>query len=254
MTDQRILVPFFLDEPMPGLLPPGEGSYKICRPSLPEGTTLERVAAREQATAAAVEAAAAAGGRPVVVAGDCLVSLGTLAGLQAAGIRPHLVWFDAHGDFNTPDTSPSGFLGGMPLAIAAGAGDRTIAAALGLEAVPETRLTLVGARDLDPDEETALGASAVTVVADVTALLDRPVPVGPLYVHFDTDLVDPGEAPAMNYPAPGGPSAATVARVFSHLAASGRVAAASLSAWNPRLDPTGECRRLLLGCFEAVLG
>ncbi|NIS82127.1 MAG: hypothetical protein GTO14_18395 [Anaerolineales bacterium] len=69
------------------------------------------------------------------IAGDCCTTIGVLAGLQRADVSPLLVWFDAHGDFNTWDTTPSGFLGGMPLAMLAGIGDQTMPEAVGLRSI-----------------------------------------------------------------------------------------------------------------------
>ena len=67
------------------------------------------------------------GDRPVSFAGDCCTTLGVVAGLQRADLNPTLIWLDAHGDFNTWETSPSGFLGGMPLAMMVGRGEQTMA-------------------------------------------------------------------------------------------------------------------------------
>src|SRR5512136_997268 len=80
------------------------------------------------------------GDRPVSLAGDCCTPLGVLAGLQQAGLVPVLLWLDAHGDFNTWETTPSGFLGGMPLAMLVGRGDQTMAQAVGLRPLPESRV------------------------------------------------------------------------------------------------------------------
>src|SRR5690606_8729880 len=135
-----------------------------------------------------VEKTASAGDRPVSVAGDCCAAVPVLAGLRAAGIEPHLVWIDAHGDFNTPETSRSQFLGGMPLAMIAGRGPRWMAEAVGLSPLPEERIWLIDARVLDPLERAALDASAVrrTGVAGLASLrLD-----GPVLVHIDMDVLD----------------------------------------------------------------
>ena len=171
---------------------------------------------------------------PVVYAGDCVSIIGVLAGLARRDVHPTLVFFDAHGDFHTWDTTPSQFIGGMPLAMVTGRGEQTIMEGAGLTPLPDDRIVLVDARDLDPGEDTAVDASAITVTS-TESVMDAIPSDGPLYVHVDLDVVDPSEMPAMNYPAPGGPSLATVAEAVAALAGTGRVVAFSLSSWNPAL-------------------
>ncbi len=192
------------------------------------------------------------GRRPVSIAGDCLSAIGVLAGLVRAGFDPFLIWFDAHGDFNTRETSPSGFLGGMPLAMIAGRGDQSIIQAVGLKPLSESRIILSDARDLDPGEKASLRSSAVSHLSDPRDLLRRPLPHGPLYVHLDTDVITPGEAPAQNYPAQGGLSVAELGAVFRRLAASGRIAAVSLSSWNPKLQQSELSQESSLSLLEAL--
>lgn len=111
----------------------------------------------------AVRRARAGGALPFIVGGDCLISLGAVGGLD--GAAPGVVWIDAHGDFNTPETTPSGYLGGMPLAALAGRCLPALATAAGLQTpIPEECIVLLGARDLDPPEQAALAASQVTVL------------------------------------------------------------------------------------------
>jgi arginase len=145
-----------------------------------------------------------------------------------------LIWFDAHGDFNTAETSPSGFFGGMPLAMLTGRGEQTIVDGAGLTPLPDERVILVDGRDLDPGEDEAIAASGITVTS-VDQLAHSLPPGGPLYVHVDGDVVNPGEMPAMNYPAAGGPSLEAVRMAMIHLATTGRVLAFSISSWNPEL-------------------
>ncbi len=171
---------------------------------------------------------------PVVYAGDCVSIIGVLAGLQRKGVYPTLIFFDAHGDFNTWETTPSGFLGGMPLAMVSGRGEQTIVEGAGLEPLPGERLVLVDGRALDPGEDRAVAESGITHTT-VDELAHSLPPAGPLYVHVDGDVVDPGEMPAMNYPAADGPSLHAVRMAMIHLAATDRVAAFSISSWNPEL-------------------
>jgi arginase len=225
-----IVSPFFMGEPLAGLDVPRP--HDLVRPRLPAGTPQERMALLYAALADAV--AAVSDARPVVVAGDCVASIGVLAGLQRRGLDPALLWFDAHGDFHTWETTQSGFLGGMPLAMIVGRGEQTIVEATGCRPLVEDRVALVGARDLDHGEDTAIAASGMTTCRP-WELLDAELPAGPLYVHVDLDVVDPADMPAQNYPAAGGPRLDEVERVLRHLSATGRVAGASFSTWNPAL-------------------
>jgi arginase len=168
-----------------------------------------------------------------VISGDCSTALGTMAGLQHAGLDPAVVWFDAHADVQTLETTTSGYLGGLPLRILAGYRPELIAQGLRLRPVPEDRITLVGARDLDPPEVDYLAGAAIGR-AEVATLTPAAVPDGPLYVHIDVDVIDPGALPGLRYPAPGGPSAAEVAAALGALLATGRVAAVGLACtWHP---------------------
>ena len=239
MQNSFILTPYFLDEPRPGLRPSAKPAWDVNEPELPPGKRLERMAALYHPLRDFVAGAVRRGERPVSIGGDCCTSLGFLAGLQLGGLEPTLIWLDAHGDFNTWDTTPSGFLGGMPLAMLAGRGEQTIVEDVGLQVLPEDRIILSDARDLDPGEREALEGSAVRHVPHAEALLHMQLPEGSLYVHFDADIINPEEAPAMSYLAPGGPSASLLGQVFRRFAESGRLAAVSVSAWNPELDRDG---------------
>jgi arginase family enzyme len=150
-----------------------------------------------------VDDALAAGDTPVLLAADCSVSATTLPAVSRNRPDARILWLDAHGDYNTPETTGGGYLGGMCLAAATGEWD----AGLGDAAVPAERVVLAGVRDLDPGERellerspaTVIGASPVeTLVAAKNALEGAPV-----FVHLDLDVMDPEHFPAA-VPAPGG--------------------------------------------------
>lgn len=227
-----IAVPYHLDEHLPGLdfvLPPD----RVVTADLPGGDMWERLAARESAVAEAVSAVVADGGCPVVVSGDCFAALGVVAGLQAAGQTVGIVWFDAHGDVQTPETTASGYLAGMPLRLLTGYRPELIAGRLGLRPVPEEHIVLAGARDLDPPEVRYLATSAIRQ-RDVADLAAADLPGLPLYVHVDLDVLDPVDAPGLRFPTPGGPSAGQLAGALRMLLATGRVAAVTLGCtWYP---------------------
>jgi len=148
-----------------------------------------------------VDDALAAGRLPVLLASDCAIGLTTLPAVARHRLDARFLWLDAHGDFNTPGTTASGFLGGMALAGACGLWDAGLA-----EPVDPARVVLAGARDLDGPEREALERSEVTVIgASLETLvytqnaLDR----APVFVHLDLDVLDPEFFPAW-MPAPGG--------------------------------------------------
>ena len=148
-----------------------------------------------------VEDALAAGAMPVLCAGDCSIALATLPALARARPRARVLWLDAHGDFNTPATTGSGFLGGMALSGACGQWPT------GFEGTIEPeRVVLAGVRDLDGRERDLLERSSVTVVGaslETLVYVQNALDRAPVYVHLDLDVLDPASFPAL-FPAPGG--------------------------------------------------
>jgi arginase family enzyme len=149
-----------------------------------------------------VDDALAAGTFPLLVAGDCGIALTTLAAVHRHRPDAHVLWLDAHGDFNTPETTGSGFLGGMGLAGAVGLWD----AGLGLEPFPADQVIIAGVRDLDGQERELLEKSAVTAVGaglDTLVAVQNTLDRAPVYIHLDVDVLDPDYMPAQ-FPSPGG--------------------------------------------------
>lgn len=136
-------------------------------------------------------------GFPVLVACDCTLALATLPALARARPDAWVLWIDAHGDFNSPDTTTSGYLAGMALAGACGIWET----GMGIGPHP-SRVVLCGARALDPDERNLLDASAVRRVPPERA--GALVRGKPLYVHLDLDVLDPSVLPGSAFPVPGG--------------------------------------------------
>ena len=253
MVPRFILTPFFLDQPLPGLESLLYPEWIVNKPLLPDDKPQARMVELYKPLAQLVTTVLNSGELPVSVAGDCCSSIGILAGLQQAGVDPTLVWFDAHGDFNTWETTPSGFLGGMPLAMLVGKGEQTIMVGVGTGVLGEEQVVLSDARDLDPREREAVAGSSVVHLKNVQDLLEYQPPPGPIWVHFDTDVIDPVEAPAMNYPAPGGPGVDDLREVFSYLAATGQVTAVSISTWNPELDQDGTSQAVSVGLLMELI-
>ncbi len=221
-----IAVPFHLDEHRPDLGLPLAADRTI-EPVLPAGTGWERMAALYEEVAGAVAADVGAGRVPVVVSADCTTALGVVAGLQRAGRDPRVVWFDAHGDVQAPETSASGYLGGFPLRQLTGGSERTLPELLGLRPVAEHDVLLVDARDLDPPEVEFLAGSAIRRVP-VGEVGER-LPDAPVYLHVDVDVVDPRDVPGLLFPAPDGPRLAEVAAAVRSVVAAGGVAAVGIA-------------------------
>ena len=176
------------------------------------------------------------GGFPVGLLANCSALMGMLGGLQHSGptsrpLRVGLVFIDAHGDFNTPETTLSGMLGGMPVAVSAGLGLTRLRVKSGLDpALPEGHIVLAGVRDLDPLEKDLLDRSAVErlSVEDIKmrpAAVDRQMErlsslTDVIYVHVDMDVLDPPEVAGHPLTVPGGPTslelAAALTRIFRH--------------------------------------
>ncbi len=244
-----LVTPYFFDVYDPGLkaaVAPGV-SFQENDPGGVKGRAPEYLARLHQPIAEFVKQSVLRNELPVSIAGDCGAALPVMSGLQRAGLDPVLVWLDAHADFNTLATSPSGFLGGMPLAMMVGRGDLSIPEKTGQTAVREDDVWLIDARDLDPLEAKALAASNVNR-ADLGALgtlvFDRPV-----HLHIDNDIIDAKEVPANNYPVADGPSLADTIEKCLEFALQNHICALSLSGWNGQLDADGKtgraCAKLL---------
>lgn len=247
-----IAAPYFLDEFLQDLdlvLRPDEVISATVSQAGQAGEW-DRLAAVCEPVASAVASASRNGGRPVVSCGDCCAALGIVAGLQAARGPVGIVWFDAHGDVQTPETTTSGFLGGMPLRLLTGHRPELIAERLGLRPVPEEHIVLVGARDLDPPEVSYLDAAPI-VCREVSGLTTADLPDVPLYVHVDLDVLDPADVPGLRYPAPGGPAPAQLAGSLRMLLATGRVAAVGLACtWYPGHGAASRVEPILAPLFS----
>ena len=195
------------------------------------------------AVAEAVRDARSASAFPVILSGNCSTAIGTLAALADAD--PAVVWLDAHADFNTPETTRSGFLDGMALALATGRCWRHMAATIrGFRPIPESRVCLIGTRDVDPAEAALLDASACTVLpphdlpARLSATLDTlRRKAETVYLHVDLDVLDPSEARANAFAAPAGLRLSQLTDVISALRHHFHLGALALTAYDPSCDP-----------------
>lgn len=203
---------------------------------------------------------------PLVLAGNCLTSVGIVAGL---GRDVGVVWLDAHADFNTPDTSLSGFADGMGLAILTGAGWQALRELIpGYRVVPEENVVLAGVRDVDPPERDRLDSSAIEVLAPIEAAerLDAALDllherVSDVHLHLDLDVLDPSAGRANEYASPGGLSADEVERVVAAVGERCALRSAALTAYDPAADqdgripaPAGRFMERIAAAAQARLG
>ncbi|MFI6178861.1 arginase family protein [Nonomuraea sp. NPDC051191] len=250
-----LYVPYHLDEHQPDLNVPLPGGVPVAEfaVELPGADVWSRLGRLYDAVATTVERAVRAGERPVVVSGDCTVSIGMTAGLQRAGLDPSIVWIDAHGDLQTPETTTSGYLGGMALRFLLGYRPRDVAGRLALRPPPEDRVLLVDARDLDPPEAGYLASSGVTR-AGLDEVTSESLPPGPLLLNLDLDVLDPSCLPGLRYPAAGGPDVPALLRAVRVVLGSGRLAALNLACtWHPGRDDPGGVRERLVAAILADL-
>ncbi len=253
MKNQFLLTPFFLDQPR-AFESLSQSDWIVNTPGLTERDVQPRMSQIHEALAQHIAHTLKRGARPISVMGDCCGTIGVVAGLQRTGQDFVLLWLDAHGDFNTWETTPSGFLGGMPLAMLVGRGEQTMPLAVQLQTLNEERVVLCDARDLDPGEKIGLENSRVHHILDARELLKSEILNAPLYIHFDTDIVNPLDAPAQSYATAGGPSAQELRDIFRALAQSKNIVAVSMCAWNPNLDADGKTRAVSMELLRVLIG
>jgi len=163
-------------------------------------------------TARAVSRARSRRRFPLVLSGGCLTAVGVVAGLQRTGGSLSILWIDAHGDFNTPESSPSGYWDGMSLAAVCGRSLAGVHRRLEVRSIPYRRIVHIGARALDPAEKQDFKRlSLLQLPADAGGNPETVEQLGKalggtrnFYLHVDLDGLDPADAPAVNFPEPDG--------------------------------------------------
>lgn len=198
------------------------------------------------AVAEAVETAVTAGQLPVVLGGDCMLSLGINAGLQRSipNKPTGVAWFDAHGDFNTPEISETGFLPGMPLACLTGYGLESLRTDLPLKPIDENHVIMLGVRDLDPKEKELLNSTPVSYLNPEDVQNGRTEivaeyhfqDVDEVYLHLDVDVLDPSVVPGTDYLTPDGLTLETMIEAIAIVKTEKPLAAVALTALNPEVE------------------
>jgi arginase len=218
-----------------------------------EGRTALNIGRLGADTARLVAMARRNGDGALVLAGDDTAAIGVVSGLKqaaGAGVAIGVVWVDAHGDFNTPETSFSGILAGMPVAIMAGLAGPLWRDAAGLATpVATEHIILAGTRELDEKEEALIRSTDVRVVPaselcdgdDFAQAIDRLVRCcAQLYLHVDLDVLDPRFVPSASTPSANGLSVEELVTTMAKVLQTGKVAAVAISSLNPGAGARGE--------------
>ena len=208
---------------------------------------------------------ARAGNFPLVLGGDHSIAMGTVAGLLDARDDVGVLWIDAHGDINTPATSPSGNVHGMPVAALLGQGGLGARLGWDVRRIRPERVVLFGTRTLDPGEQrlirelgirmfTMTEIDQVGVKAAVGEAIERLRGPGGIHVSLDMDAVDPLEAPGVGTPWPGGLTYREAHLAMELLAATGEVCAMEVVEVNPIHDHENRTAKLAAELIQSALG
>ncbi len=202
-----------------------------------------------------------AGAFPFVLGGNCGGVLGSLGGLPEAE-RTGVVWFDAHADINTPETTDGGYLDGMPVAVLTGrCWQRVARLAHGFPRLPDEQVLLAGVRSVDPAEQALLDASRIAVVApeefagrldqEVRALADRTRSV---HLHIDLDVIDIADGRVNEFHTGAGPTLEALERAIALVGAGCRLNGISLTSYDPAYDEDGSALHSGMRLLKALAG
>ena len=205
-----------------------------------------------------------AGAVALVLGGDHSMSIGTLAGIARAGRRAGVIWMDAHADSNTPRTSPSGNVHGMPFAVALGLADDPFPAAL-RGSVDARSAVLIAIRSVDSGEKENIKAAGLTAItmADIDRLgmggaMEQAIAVASrgngIHLSLDMDAIDPDEAPGVGTPVRGGLTYREAELAMEMLAASGKLRSLEIAEVNPILDQGNRTAALAVELVASALG
>ena len=232
---------------------------------------LKEIAQISRSLAKVTEKVCALGARPVVIGGDNACSIGSFSGIAAhyrkKKQRVGIIWFDAHTDINTPDTTPSGNIHGMPLAVLLGEGPDELVNTAGF--APKLRpenVAIVGARSIDPGEKDRIKRLGVRVFT-MAELDERGIPkvlkeaveiacrgTAGFHVMLDMDFLDPTEAPGVGTPVRGGATYRESHLAMEKLADTGKVLAVEVAEVNPLFDRENHTAHLAVELICSALG
>ena len=244
---------------------------ELADPGDPKLHYLGEIAQCARDLARAAQRSLADGGLPITMGGDHSVSIGSIAGAAAyfhsQGQKLGLIWFDAHGDLNTAETTPSGNIHGMPLAVSLGFGARTLTHLMGF--APKIALdncALVGVRDLDAGERALIRSVGLRVFPmseidrrGMDAVIDEALAIASrgttgIHVSMDLDFVDPSEAAGVGTPSRGGATYRESHLVMEQIAATKRLVSLDVVEVNPVLDMRNRTAELAVELVASALG
>ena len=217
----------------------------------------------QRSVATATAQAAAADAFPLVLGGNCGCVLGAAAG-AGRGDAGGVVWFDAHGDANTPETTESGFLDGMAVAVLTGRCWQGLATSVpGFVPLPDDHVLLAGVRSLDRHERRLVEAAGISVVGPAglraadgapfaRALDDLGARVSGVHVHVDLDVIDPGDGVANGFAVGDGPPLDALTAAVGAIGAALPVHGASLTSYDPAHDTDGRAAASALRLLDAL--
>ena len=204
------------------------------------------------------------GAMPIVLGGDHSIGMGTIAGLSRAGHRVGVIWVDAHGDINTPETTPSGNVHGMPFAVALGLAEDPFPRSL-RGTTDGKNGVLLAIRDIDAGEKDNIKRSGVTPItmSDIDRLgmhaaMEKAIAVASkgdgIHISLDMDAIDPDEAPGVGTPVRGGLTYREVQLAMEMLASSGKLRSIEVCEVNPILDRENRTATLAVELIASALG
>jgi arginase len=216
----------------------------------------------QRAVAHAVSDAQRSGYFPLVLSGNCNIAVGVVAAVRAVrGSSPAVCWFDAHADFNTPETTIGGFLDGMAVSMLTGHCWHELTAQVpGFAPIPDGHVLMIGTRDVDPLERHLLQSSSIRIAsrsaepgADVDAIL-AVAGTRTLYLHLDLDALDASEGRANGYAVSGGLSHSDLLAAIDAIGSRGDLRAASITAYDPACDTDDRIGRLAIEAATRIAG
>jgi len=204
---------------------------------------------------------------PLVIGGDHSLGIGSLAGCAASGKQFGVIWFDTHGDYNSLDTTQSGNIHGMPLAVANGIGAEELTGVGGAQQkIKEENTVIIGARDFDDEEREMIRKSKITVftMSDIDRLgmenvVRRGIEIANqgtegVHISFDLDVIDPTEAPGVGTPVQGGMTYREAHLAMEMVAECTCLLSMDVVEVNPILDMHNKTAKLAVGLIGSAFG
>jgi arginase len=240
---------------------------EMCKSSEPKLKNIGCIVPAARLVAEAVAGSVQGGRFPLVLGGDHSIALGSIRG-AAQVKKPGIIWIDAHADFNTPETTPSGNIHGMPLAALCGLGDKRLVQ-LGDESIPvidPRHVAIVGAHDLDPGEKKNLREAGVLVLSmeqidrmGMFQAMEKAIEhigrdTDSIYLSFDVDALDPRHAPGVGTPVAGGLTYREAHLACELVAETGKLIGMDMVEVNPILDTQNQTAELAVALILSALG